>query len=99
MADERMARAIARYEAALHGMQTGVGMEQARGCRDGEPKHLRVGVNSALVDCAAIAKLLIAKGVFTEIEYFEAVADAMEQERSNYETRLSAALGTKVALG
>lgn len=89
----------ARYAAAAHAMQSGVKSEMELGSRDTEPKHLRVGVNSALVDSAALAALLIAKGVITEDEYLEAIAAGMEREVTTYETRLSAALGTKVTLG
>ena len=87
-----------RYVAAAHAMQSGVAAEHARGSRDGEPKHLRVGVNSALVNDRALAELLIAKGVFTEDEYVAAVADAMEAEAAAYEARLTEQLGTRVTL-
>ena len=87
-----------RYVAAAQAMQAGVAAEQARGSRDGEPKHLRVGVNSALVNHRALAELLIAKGVFTEDEYVAAVADAMEAEVAAYEARLTEQLGTRVRL-
>jgi hypothetical protein len=78
-----------RYLAAAHAMQSGVALSIARGeARDMEPKHLRVGVNSALVDCAALAKLLIDKGILTEEEYERALADAMEAEVQRYRERL-----------
>ena len=89
---------VDRYLAALHAMQTGVAIEQARGSRDGEPKHLRVGINTAKAEAAGVVKLLIAKGVFTEDEYVAAVADAMEAEVAAYEDRLSAAVGSTVKL-
>jgi len=46
---------------------------------------LRTGVNMALVDCAALAKLLLEKQVFTEVEYYEALAEATEAEQHRYE--------------
>ena len=95
----RADRARERYQRAAHAMQSGVAMEQARGGQDGNPKHLRTGINSMAVTDAALAKLLIARGVLTEEEYCEAVADEMEAEVRRYEERLSAALGTKVTLG
>lgn len=82
-----------RYVAAAHAMQSGVAAEHARGSRDGEPKHLRVGVNSALVAQGGLARLLIDKGLITEAEYTAAVADAMEAEVARYEEILRQRLG------
>ena len=84
---------VDRYLAALHAMQTGVAIEQARGSRDGEPKHLRVGVNTAMVDHAGLAQLLISKGLITEDEYTAAIADAMEAEVARYEQRIQEQVG------
>lgn len=84
---------VDRYLAALHAMQTGVAIEQARGSRDGEPKHLRVGINSAKVEMGALAALLIEKGVFTLDEYTAALADAMETEVAAYEQRIQEQVG------
>lgn len=92
------ARDVERYLAACHALQSGVAAEHARGSRDGEPKHLRVGVNTAKAEASGVARLLIAKGVFTEDEYVAAVADAMEAEVAAYEDRLSAAVGSTVKL-
>lgn len=63
------------------------------------PKHLRVGVNTSKVDQSALVKLLINKGIFTEIEYEEALADAMEAEKRRYEIYLGEILNRKVTLG
>lgn len=96
-----------RYSAACHAMQSGV-----RGMMDVEadhqqkdpmtwthsPKHLRVGVNSALVDNAALAKLLVSKGVITELELWQALVDGMEAEVRRYEEELSAFYQRKVYL-
>ena len=59
-----------RYLKAAHAMQTGVALEMSRHAAPTEPKHLRVGVNAAMSDQAGLVKLLIAKGIFTEDEYF-----------------------------
>jgi hypothetical protein len=75
---------VDRYLAAAHAMQTGVAYQMQLTAAH-EPKHLRVGVNSALVNSAALATLLIEKGVFTLDEYEKALADAMEREVVNYE--------------
>lgn len=88
-----------RYERAMHAMQTGVLMEMELGSKDTTPKHLRVGVNSALCDQSSLAHLLIRKGVITEDEYVEAVIAGIEDEVRRYEDRLSKMLGKKVVLG
>lgn len=77
----------ARYMRAAHAMQTGVALEHSRGSDDGSPKHLRVGVNSALVSVAALSGLLVEKGVLTEEEIEKALADEMEREVGRYEAR------------
>lgn len=89
----------ARYLAAMHAMQSGVAMEmEDPSIRSTSPKHLRVGVNSALVGDAALAQLLIAKGVFTLDEYLEALAVEAEAEAERFRQRLSAKLGVEVHL-
>jgi len=98
MSSERADRARERYARAAHAMQSGVAMEQSRGGQDGTPKHLRTGVNSMAVTDAALAKLLIERGIFTEEEYCEAIADEMEAEVRRYEERLSQAIGAKITL-
>lgn len=85
-----------RYEAALHAMQTGVAyyMERSDEC---SPKHLRVGVNSALTSVGALAHLLLNKGVITELEYFTCLADLVEQDVEDYRRLLAEALGVDQA--
>lgn len=86
-----------RHAAASHAMQSGA-QDQAGGSNDGSPKHLRVGVNVALCDHAALVGLLISKGLITEEEYGNAMASAMEGEVRRYEERLSEAYGVEVKL-
>src|SRR3954471_24629724 len=88
-----------RWVRAMHALQAGVRMEMELGLsRDTEPKHLRVGVNSALVDHGALVALLVQKGLVTEEEYLTAIAEGAEREKRAYEQRLSAALGKTVHL-
>ncbi len=82
-----------RYEKACHAMQSGVAMWMNYDPNATNPKHLRVGVNSALVDSAAIVKLLLAKGIITEAEHWKALADQMEAEVESYSKMLSDRLG------
>lgn len=87
-----------RYTAALHAMQSGVAAEMQHNPSPSNPKHLRVGVNSALVSSGALAQLLISKGVITETELYTALADAMEREVDSYEARLSSHHGVEIRL-
>ena len=87
-----------RYQAAMHAMQTGVAIWMEIEPGETEPKHLRVGVNSALLDSSALAKLLIAKGVFTDEEYALALVEMVEAEVEHYRSRLEKSYGTAVTL-
>jgi len=78
-----------RYLDAAHGMQSGVATMMARGDSQTDPKHLRVGINAAMCDHAALVRLLIAKGLFTQAEYTKELADEMERERDRYEREIS----------
>lgn len=102
-ANETLAQAQARYLAAAHAVQTGVRFmiehdpESARVA--GSQKHIRVGINSALCSSAAIARLLIAKGLITELEHVIAQADEMERERERYVVECSRVAGLTITLG
>jgi hypothetical protein len=80
-------------------MQSGVAMELGIDPSSGTPKHLRVGVNTALCDHGALVKLLVSKGIITEEEYFSEAANMMESEVKTYEQRLTRLIGTTVTLG
>jgi hypothetical protein len=82
---EAVAVDLLRYQNAAHAMQSGVAAKMDIDSSETTPKHLRVGVNSAMVDMGALVKLLIAKNVFTYEEYVTAVADSMEREKAVYE--------------
>jgi hypothetical protein len=98
MSDSDKRNSLERYEAAMHAMQTGVAFDQAAGSQDGSPKHLRVGINLAMSDHASLVRLLLAKGIITEEEYFQAVAEGMEQEAEEYRKALSERWGKDVKL-
>jgi hypothetical protein len=53
-----------------------------------ELKHLRVGVNSALVQMAALARILERAGICTTEEYLESCCLEMEREVDRYEQYL-----------
>ena len=98
-----------RYTRAAHAMQSGVKMMQNyehpelvipddKFEASDSPKHLRVGVNAAMVDHGGLTNLLISKGIITMAEYFKFAADTMEQEVHNYEKRIKDEIGTEVKL-
>lgn len=87
-----------RYTRAGHAMQSGVAMDMQFDSKETEPKHLRVGINTAHRDISSLAGLLIAKGYFTTGEYVKALADGMEIEKASYEADLTKKLGRKVTL-
>ena len=87
-----------RYMQNAHAMQSGVAMMMNYDTSSVEPKHLRVGVNSAMSDNAALVQLLIEKGILTKEEYEKAIADKMEEEKAFYEQKLSQVLNRPVTL-
>lgn len=84
-----------RYSSAAHAMQSGVAMTMNINQAETSPKHLRVGINSAMSDVAGLARLLIEKGVITEEEYVKAIADEMERERDRYARSIEKATGAR----
>lgn len=102
--EQKIQAANERYNSAAHAMQTGVAALMGAGDEQElqvtGPKHLRVGVNSAMVNQDALVRLLIANGIISDVEYFEALADAMERERDAYQERVNKKYGTsKIVLG
>lgn len=91
---------LAKELASLqHAVQSGVAMKIKYDGLSIRPKQLRVGVNSALVFNAALVRLLVDKGVFTQEEYAEAAVQEMAEEVTRYENELTKLTGTKITLG
>ena len=88
-----------RYTTAAHAMQSGVKAKMEHDPSETTPKHLRTGVNSSMVGNSALVKLLITKGILTEEEWAEALADGMEAEVALYEKWLSERIGIAITLG
>ena len=86
------------YHEAAHAMQSGVALEHSRDNSDGSPKHLRVGVNSAMCDHGALVALLIKKGLISEAEYLEEIRLAMNHEVDRYQKDLARKYGILVTL-
>lgn len=85
---ETLEEANARYARALHAMQTGVAVKMLHDPHETQPKHLRVGINSAMSNMGGLVTLLMDKGIITREEYYSAVADAMEREATMYHDEL-----------
>jgi hypothetical protein len=82
----------------MHGVQTGVAFEMERHSQDTTPKHLRTGLNSAMINDAAMARLLVKKGIFTEEEYAEEIRLEANRELERYEKRILENYGISVTL-
>ncbi len=87
------------YVALGHAIQTGVLYElelEHPGIGDTPVgrfiKHLRTGNNLRACDHAALAHLLIEKGVITTAEYEAALLKELRREKTDYETRLTEAM-------
>jgi hypothetical protein len=98
--EERIAQLTEEYKQLAHAMQSGVATEMHLPyTKQTDPKHLRVGVNSAMVDAGALAGLLIRKGIITELEYVQAIRDGMAAEVEAYQQRLTEYYGRPITLG
>lgn len=87
----------AKHIALCHAMQSGVAYNHDTA--DQTPKHLRVGVNSALISVAALGELMVSKGLITEQEYWQSLVDGMAKEVADYEGELTKQYGKPVKLG
>jgi len=86
----------ARYKALLHAMQTGVAYVMAKDGGETTPKHLRVGINAAMVEHAALANILIKKGIISEEEYVDQLIIELEREVESYKRMLSNLYGANI---
>lgn len=83
---EREQELYGQYLENMHAMQSAVMYKMQIDPKDTEPKHLRVGINSSMIDTSALVYLLIEKGVFTREEWFEALVVLSQHEVDMYET-------------
>lgn len=80
---------MSKYRDLAHAMQTGVAIKMEYDASETSPKHLRVGVNSAMCESAALARLLIDKGVITSEEYEQTITAEMAREVERYQKWLA----------
>jgi hypothetical protein len=86
---------MSAYETAAHRIQTAIAVLIGRDPNYSgiDPKHVRVGIDLSKSDMAGLARLLIAKGIFTEAEYIDAITTAATQEADAYEKTVQSVLG------
>jgi hypothetical protein len=84
-----------RYDDAVHSMQCAMGFELEHEWKGTarDAKHLRVGINNALADQAALAQLLMSKGVISGEEYNDAIVDGAEREAARAAIAVRARFG------
>ncbi len=92
-----------RYEIAAYAVQAGVAMElndnpPTISQSAASPKMLRTGVNLAMVEHGALVRLLIKKGIITDLEYMEELVAGVEAEQAAYEARLTQRFGGKTKI-
>jgi len=80
---------MSEYTDKAHAMQSGVAMKMNFDPAETTPKHLRVGVNSAMCDHAALVRILMEKGILTQEEYEAAITAEMGREVERYEAWLT----------
>ncbi len=85
-------------QALQHAMQSGIKMLMEYEIISTDPKHLRTGVNSALVFNATVVNLLVEKGIITREEYIEATVKDLRAEVKMYEKEISEHLGYNITL-
>lgn len=84
-----------RYQTLLHGLQQAVAEEVS----DPRLQPFRIGLNTCMSDNQGLAQLLINKGVITEVEYLQAIADELEQLVHAYEQQVLKRTGRRVRYG
>lgn len=82
--DPKLDGLAGEIERLQHAVQSAVATKMGFDASECTPKHLRVGVNSALIDASAVAKVLVDKGIITDAEYFTAVRDLWRAELDGY---------------
>jgi hypothetical protein len=103
---EECSRMVARMTALLHKIQTGIlftrEWEEMQGIPDDRrstgPKHLRVGVDQALIEHGALCALLIEKGIIKAKDYYETQIEFLERDVEAYTERLKERFGANFTL-
>jgi len=83
---------VARIGKLQHQVQSAVAFLMGKlgnSYKETQPKFLRVGVNSAMIETSALARLMLSKGIITNTEYFEMIIAVWTEERDNYQAQLT----------
>lgn len=88
----------AEYMQAMHAMQTGVAYSLEIDAAEGDIKHIRVGINSALCSIATLTYILMEKNIITEEEYFTKLLELTRNDVKDYEGKLSEHYGSNITL-
>jgi hypothetical protein len=102
-ANERMSEAdkkrfeelFDQYIELAHSVQAGVGTRIELDPTFATKKDMRTGIDTQKADMSGLVNLLIMKGVFTDVEYMEAIVASMKQEKELWEAEISKMLGGK----
>jgi len=82
-----------------YAMQTGIMYMVEKGSKTCQPKHMRTGINSALIFNGSVVRLLVEKGLITREEYAEAAVADLRAEVKRYESELSEIFKSNIKLG
>lgn len=96
--DPEIQELIDQYFKAVHAVQSGIAAKMNIDPKDIKPKHLRTGINMAMVQDAALVALLIEKGIITHKEYYTSLLKWAQKEQRDYEEYLSTHYKTKITL-
>lgn len=77
-----------QFQAGAQEIDTLLRKAASRGYLDGTPRNLKAAPGLALSMADQIGKVLIAKGVLTEEEYFEIILDGLAAEKQYYNQQL-----------
>jgi len=86
---DQLAQLKEEYAQCLHAIQTGVAYTMEFDPAECEPKHIRVGINSALCSIGALTTLLVEKGIVTEEEYLTKIIQILKEDVERYQRQLS----------
>jgi hypothetical protein len=89
---------IEEYDRLSHAMMTGVGHDVQLRPESTSAKHVRTGINAALVSHAALVRLLMEKRLITDVEYWRAAVEEMRREVERYEQILSESTGGRTSI-
>lgn len=86
----------ALYLRMMHGLQSSIAALMSFDLALGEKKHLRVGVDSALIQSSALARLLIEKDLITEEEFWDSTLIVLAEDLTKNRERFAKEMGVPV---